>query len=123
MILFTGCSSDKEEIPNYSKEEMLSWARAGDETFKLVLPTSVGKATVSCSSYTPSCKLALTAKIKGLEFKVLYYEKQSVALEAAKRIKGYVARNWVFDDIKGEPILERYAKKHLKAVDVQSLNK
>ena len=45
----------------------------------------------------------------------LFYDDQKDALKAAKRIKGYVSRNWVLDEVRGEPVLERFVVKYLKA--------
>jgi hypothetical protein len=50
-----------------------------------------------------------------MDIKVLYYLNQDRALKSAKRIRGYVSRNWVFDDVRGEPILERLIMKHMDA--------
>lgn len=93
---------------------MLSMARKGDPNLKIKIP-SIDKALVHCSDYTPSCRLGYIAVIYNLELKILYYEDQTKALKAAKRIKGYVVRNWVLDEVNGEPILEKFAKKYLSA--------
>jgi hypothetical protein len=53
--------------------------------------------------------------VHNIEMKFLYYENKTDALIAAKRIKGYVSRNWVLDDVSGEPVLEKFSKKFLGA--------
>jgi hypothetical protein len=99
---------------NYSREEMLTMARLGDPDLQVKIP-SLSKALVSCADYTPACVNGYVVVIKELEMKFLYYENQKDALHAAKRIKGYVARNWVLDDVQGEPLLENFVKKYFKA--------
>lgn len=114
-ILFLICScSCQEEIPNYSKEEMLGWAREADPDM-LIEVGDMTQALVDCRKYTPNCRIGYKVVLKDLKFNALYYEMQDDATKAAKRIRGYQARNWVFDEVRGEPVLERIVTKYLKA--------
>lgn len=76
---------------------------------------TIDKALVSCGEYKFPCKIGYLVVIKNLELKALYYESQDEAVESARFLKSYRARNWVFDDVVGEPILERFIVRHLKA--------
>ena len=67
------------------------------------------------SLFFVSCFSDSLVVIKRLEMKALYYETQEDAIESAKYLKGYRSRNWVFDDVIGEPILERFVTKYLHA--------
>jgi hypothetical protein len=111
-LFFISCFD--ESVPNYSRDEMLGFARAGDPTMEIKVGT-IDKALVSCGEYKFPCKIGYMVVIKRLEMKALYYETQQEALESAKFLKAYRARNWVFDDVIGEPILERFVQKHLHA--------
>lgn len=73
------------------------------------------KAAVTCGEYKIPCNVGYLIKLKNMEVKALYYESQEDALKSAKRIKGFIARNWVFDDVRGEPILERLVTQKLDA--------
>lgn len=108
----TSCSCESE-LPNYSKQEMLSWAREADPNMTIKIG-NLSKALVDCKEYTPRCRTGYRVVIKTIEFNVLEYQDQKAALAAAKRIRGYVARNWVFDEVRGEPVLERIVVKFLK---------
>ena len=125
ILLFLGLSlfscNKKEELPNYSNKEFLEMGRAGDPDLRLIIPKSISETLVHCSDYTPSCRYGLKVVVKNVMMKALFFEQQKDALEAGKRIKGYVARNWVLDDVTGEPILERFVVKYLKATKASEL--
>jgi len=89
-------------------------AREVDPNMQVIIG-SIEKASVTCSDYKYPCKIGYLVKLKGLELKALFYESQQNALNSAKHIKGYRARNWVFDDVRGEPILERAVTEGMKA--------
>lgn len=112
-FLLLGCFS--EESKTYSRSEIMEMAKAGDPDLSIVIPKSIAHSTVKCSDYKPQCRYGYRVIVKQLEMAVLFYEKPADALEAAKRIRGYTARNWVLDDVRGEPVLERFALKYLKA--------
>jgi len=112
-LLIISCDSGNS-VPNYSKDDMLSMAREVDPNMQVIIG-SIEKASVTCSDYKYPCKIGYLVKLKGLELKALFYESQQNALNSAKHIKGYRARNWVFDDVRGEPILERAVTEGMKA--------
>ena len=120
-ISLSGCFSD--ELPNYSREQLLNMGREGDPNLEVLVPASISESLVNCHEYTPSCRFGYRVIIKKIEMVALFYEKQDDALKAAKRVRGYVARNWVFDDVAGEPILERFVQKYFKAVKAESVTK
>lgn len=118
---FLSCSSDDEK-PNFSRDEFLKMAREGDPNLEVIVPSSFTESLVNCGDYKPACRYGYRVKIKRIDAVVLFYEDQKNALAAAKRIKGFVARNWVFDEVRGEPILERFVKKYTQAVDALEAN-
>ena len=114
LFLFISCDSKKEPLPNITQGEMFSMATKADPNMKIVIGT-MQKAAVTCSDYKIACKTGYLVRIKNMEIKVLYYLNQDKALESAKRLRAYVSKNWVFDDVRGEPILERLVVKYMDA--------
>lgn len=113
LIILLSCTKEDPKI--YTREEIFRIAKKADPTMKLVLPLSVSQAVVNCHEYKPACDSGHRVKIKGLELVALRYTSPEVALKAAKSIRAYYARNWVFDDTAGEPILERFVKENFEA--------
>jgi hypothetical protein len=114
LFLFISCDSKEEPLPNITQGEMFSMATKADPNMKILIGT-MQKAAVTCSEYKIPCKIGYLVRLKNMEIKVLYYINQDKALESAKRLRAYVSRNWVFDDVRGEPILERLIVKHMDA--------
>jgi hypothetical protein len=113
LILLVSCF--KEELPTYTRDQFLKMAKVGDPDLRVITPGSISEALVSCSDYTPACRYGYQVVIRKVRMIVLFYENPKDAIVAAKRIKGYYSRNWVLDEVRGEPVLERYVVKHLKA--------
>lgn len=113
LLLLTSCFSD--EPPNYSNKEFRAMATKGDPYSRIILPKSINEAVINCNEYTPACRYGLRVVVKNIEMVALYYDDQKNALKAAKRIKGYISRNWVLDEVNGEPVLERFCVEYLKA--------
>ena len=97
--------------------------KKGDPDLKVIIPGSISETVVDCNEYTPACRYGLKVIVKNISLKALFYDDQKNALSAAKRFNGYISRNWALDDVRGEPILERYVVKYLNAVPVSTLNK
>lgn len=114
ILLFTSCSSDTP--PNYSKVDMFEMASKGDPNVKIEVPGGIDKALIHCTDYKPACRYGYVVTVLNLKMKVLFYENQNDAIRAARRVRGYVARNWVLDEVTGEPVLEKFSKKYLNAV-------
>jgi hypothetical protein len=112
-FMVLSCNSDQKQ-PNITKGEMFKMATLADPGMKIQIGT-MQKAAVTCEEYKIPCKVGYLVKIKNMEIKVLYYETQENALKSATRIRGYVSRNWAFDDVRGEPILERLIVKYMNA--------
>lgn len=116
-LAIVSCScSDR---PNFTKEEVLEKLRAADPNLEVMVPPSITQPLVHCREYLPPCQIGYKVKIKGMEVTGLYYEDQKRAYKSAKSIRGYHLRNWAFDQVAGEPILERIFEDHLKAKKVK----
>lgn len=85
----------------------------------VMVPESITQPLVYCNEYLPPCKVGYKVKIKGMEVTGLYYESQKKAYKSAKSMRGYHLRNWAFDQVAGEPILERLFEERLNARKVE----
>lgn len=45
----------------------------------------------------------------------LEYATEAEAKKAAQKYRGYYTANWFFDDVAGEPLLEKFVQEHLDA--------
>lgn len=109
-ILSASCTKEVK----YSKEHLLSLAQAGDPSVTVILPRSMAEG-VNCSEYTDGCLSAHIVKVKGLELIAVEFESQEDAVFAAKKYRALYTHNWIFDDVTGEPILEKFVMEKLKA--------
>lgn len=114
LTILTSCFGESD---TYSREQFLSMARKGDPDLKLVAPKSISDKVVDCYDYIPNCRYGYRVIIKNVQMVVLFYDKPENAKKSARRLMAYRSRNWVLEEVKGEPILERFAKKYLKAVE------
>ncbi len=71
---------------------------------------------VSCSDYGPECRVAIKLKVKDLSFDVIQFDSLDIALRNAKKLDAYYYMNFVFDEVAGEPVLEKYIKEAFGAV-------
>ncbi len=109
-ILSASCTKEVK----YSKEELLHRAQAADPTVQLILPRSINEG-ISCSNYTEGCLSGHTVKVQNLDLIAVEFATEEQAKYAAKKIRGYYTGNWVFDDVTGEPILEKFVSRVLDA--------
>jgi hypothetical protein len=114
IFLFSSCSCSSEK-PNLDQMQLLEMVREIESDVELMVPPSLDKPLVNCYKFLPPCKLGYKVKIKGLEVTALYYEDKSKAKESATSIRGYQFRNWAFDQVRGEPILERFFENKIEA--------
>ena len=119
LLSLFSCSNDD----TIAREKPLDRARDNDETFEVLIPPSMDKPLVNCYEYKPACSGGYKVKIKRLEVIALQYDNAQDALKSAKRIQGYWLKNWAFDDVAGEPVLERFFETHMKAVKASEVKK
>lgn len=111
--LTVSCSKEKE--PTYLKEELLALAPLeGADKVDVVLARDINDA-VPCADYGDGCLSAHRFRTRDLNFIAVEFETPGQAENAAKKIYAWTARNWLLDDVDGEPLLERWASEHLKA--------
>jgi hypothetical protein len=105
-------ASDVSMPPAYIK------VKEGEEEKKVKNPAYYNLA-VLCTSYPQEgCKgiigdngIGKRVVFRGLQLIVLRYDSTKNACKAALEIGQWYSRNWLFDDVTGEPILEDFLKK------------
>ncbi len=110
LSLFASCTKELK----YSKEEMYNKAKAADASTTFILPKSMTEG-VHCSDYTEGCISAHIVQVRKLDFIGVEFANEEQAKEAAKKYRGYYVRNWMLDDVTGEPLLEKFVEKALEA--------
>lgn len=115
VMLSTFLLSCSDKPSNMDQLQLLSHIKELESDVKVMVPPSLDKPLVFCYEYKPACQQGYKVKIKGLEVTALYYEDQSNAKKSAKSVRGYLFRNWVFDQVRDEPILERFFENQVKA--------
>lgn len=110
-VVITGCSGESDTI---SKMDLFMMARETYPDVELILPKDMNSG-VKCSEYGDGCVSGKFIKIHRLVFPAVEFETSEAACKSAFNIDQYCYKNWVFDDVVGEPILERYIKKTFKA--------
>lgn len=89
-------------------------ARAADSSITFVLPKSISEG-VTCVEYGEGCLSGHTVMVKNLEMIAVEFSSEEQAKNAAIKFRGYYARNWLFDDVSGEPVLEKFVSEKLQA--------
>ena len=109
-LLLVSCTKELK----YTKEQMLSLAKKADATATFVLPKNMSEG-IHCSDYPEGCVAGYTVKVQNLDFIAVEFVTEEQALFAAKKVRGFYLRNWLFDDVTGEPVLERFMTTSLEA--------
>lgn len=104
LMLGLACSKKEEKIP---RDIMLSKAMAYDPNLKIVIPSNI-KEGVHCTDYGPGCIGGHTVIHKRLPLIVVEFATEADARNEAIRLKQYYSKNWLFDDVKNEPPLEKF---------------
>lgn len=112
LITLVLLSCNKEE--HYSKESLLKKAQKADPEVTVILPRSMSEG-VHCGDYPPGCIAAHIVRVKGLDMIIVEFSTNTEAQFAAKKVRGYYARNWLLDDVMGEPVLVKFVTEHLGA--------
>lgn len=113
VFTFHGCSK-KSNAPSvkYTVEEFDSLAHEA----------SLNKEksdTPQFSDYSPGVNRLESKSLiyKRLAFFAISFENEDQARSEAMRLNQYYARNWLFDRIQGEPVLEDYVIEAFKAIN------
>jgi hypothetical protein len=110
IFLFMSCTKELR----YSKEEIYAKAKAADASATFILPKSMAEG-VSCGDYPEGCISGHIVQVQKLDFIAVEFATEDQAKFAAKKVRGYYVRNWLFDDVTGEPVLEKFVMQSLEA--------
>ena len=110
ILLFASCTKELK----YTKEELFAKAQKADSSVTFILPKSMGEG-VTCAAYTEGCVAAHIVQVRHLDLIAVEFLTEEQAKFAAKKVRGYYLRNWLLDDVAGEPELERFAEQLLEA--------
>jgi hypothetical protein len=108
-----GASCETKEL-KYNKEELYFKAYKADPSVSFVLPKSMNEG-VTCDEYGEGCLSAHIVRVKNLELIAVEFMTEANAVYASKKFRGYYVRNWMFDDVTGEPSLEKFVSEVLEA--------
>lgn len=111
ILLFFACS--KKEL-KYSKEDLYAKARAAEPSVTFILPKNMNEG-VSCANYSDGCLAGHTVEVRKIAMIAVEFMTEEQAMYAAKKYRGYYSRNWLFDDVTGEPTLEKFVVEVLEA--------
>lgn len=114
LILLSILSASCTKELKYTKEDLYLMAVKAEPTTQLILPKSMTEG-VSCADYTSGCLSAHIVRVKNLDMIAVEFMTTDEAIFAAKKFRGLYTRNWLLDDVVGEPILETFAADVLKA--------
>lgn len=106
LVLFS-CQSEPKEI-KLTKAAIEDQLKKVDLTLANINPK---EGALSCADYFTGCVSAYVYQIRKLDFIALEYDSKIHAEKAAKKLNSYSIENWAFDDITGEPVLEKYIVK------------
>lgn len=113
-----GCSEKKV----YTQKELWYMAIEVDPDIELVgIANHEEDRRILCKNYGPGCVKGTgrRIKVKKVEIIAISFKTMDQARTEALRIGQYYARNWVFDDVKGEPLQEAFVKKAFKAINAK----
>ena len=110
LLLFLGCSKP----PSWTKEQLYLKGHKKDPSLKFILPSKMNEG-VTCAEYGEGCVGAHIVSVRNIEMIAVEFLDGPSAVSASKRFRGYYSRNWLFDDVTGEPSLERFVVDALEA--------
>ena len=115
---FLGCSEKKV----YTQKELWYMAIEVDPDIELVgIANHEEERRILCKNYGPGCVKGTgrRIKVKKVEIIAISFETMEQARTEALRIDQFYAKNWVFDDVKGEPLQEAFILKAFKAINAK----
>ncbi|HAZ13328.1 MAG: hypothetical protein A2X86_15105 [Bdellovibrionales bacterium GWA2_49_15] len=109
----------KKNVP-VDKITMLKMAQDYDPTVKPILPKDLSSG-VRCKTeggenvYGEGCLAGFQVQVGPLDMEVIEFASEDQAKAEALRLNQYYFKNWVFDNVTNEPILEHFVKNAFNA--------
>lgn len=116
-MLFS-CSENK----TYTPIQMFQMAYDFDQSIEEVRVKEKADS-LDCSMYPKGCipMSPKRFKIRLVKMIVVQFHTEKQACHAAIKLNQYHTRNWLLDDVKGEPVLEDFVKKVYDAKNPQKI--
>lgn len=111
---FLSCSKEKE----YTQREFVELAKeAFPEVIEVRIPNSEPHRRVLCRDYGEGCVPGTGRRlsIRNIELIAIAFESETYAKAEAERLNQYYSRNWLLDDVAGEPILIDFVQRAYQA--------
>ena len=102
------------ESTQYTRREFYQLGKKSAPQLKIVRPGEEERWS-SCFDYGRGCEEILNLSYQGVSFICVRYQDAGQAIQFGRSIDAYVAKNWLLDDVSGEPILERFVQRAWKA--------
>ena len=93
-------------------ESQFQRALAVDPKLKLMVPQFAGEKRIQCADYGPKagCIVVIYGEVRTLRFAVAKFSSVSQAQKMAWAMKEWWFDEYVFDKVRGEPVLENFVK-------------
>lgn len=102
LAVLTACTAK-----NVEQYEIIEIGKKTDPEFHLVLP-GIKDVPVSCAPYGTGCQFGIKVQHQYLSFLMISYAQYDQAQRAAEHLGQYYYKNWLFDQVAGEKILEDF---------------
>lgn len=86
-----------------------------EPTLEFILPKDLASG-IQCRDYPPGCLRGMQARLRRVLITAVEFKNEKAAKKAAFHINQFYAKNWVFDDVTGEPVLESFVKQAFGAI-------
>lgn len=112
-LILISCSKDD----TYSQVALWNIATKVDPNIEIILPNSIAEGIVCERDYPglSGCVSGRYVKLRKVKAILLEFMSADEAKRAAYHLDQYYARNWVFDDVRNEPVLESFVKEAFDA--------
>ncbi len=121
LLLLLSCFSKED---SFSQAEIWDLISQNSKDAKIVpIANHEIHRRVVCKNYGPGC-INGTGKriaIKGIEFLIIRFQSPEKARTEARRINQWYVRDWILDDIKNEPVLEKFMIRTFKGEAKEAL--
>ena len=119
IVLMLLCLSCTKSSPVYNDRELWYMAEKQDITVELVSISTVNESRrVLCKNYEIEGCIPGSGrriKVRLVELIAIAFETEEQAKKAALFYNQYYVRNWLFDEVTNEPVLESFVQQAFKA--------
>ena len=103
----------------YEKGEFYRLGKKYDPHLELMIPDNILSGP-RCGDYGEGCKGVFKIKHRKVSMICVEYESPKQAIHFGQSIDAYIVRNWLLDDVSGEPVLEEFVEKALRGKKARS---